>query len=351
MGASAQALTRLWRRHGWSIDTRYLWEAAIDGLFACANSVGAVAERLVYGRAARHTNVTRPVFILGHWRTGTTWLHDLLHVDTRLRCPTTYECFVPHHFLLTQRGITALTRFAIPRTRAFDNMALGWDRPQEDEFALVNLGLPSPYTRIAFPNGTDPDQAWLDLDGLSDDDRAWWEATLLDYCRRLLLAQPGRLVLKSPPHTCRVPTLLRVFPDARFIYLVRNPRQVIPSTERLWRSLFATYAYQRSQPDDLRSDVLQRFAHFHTRFETTRSLIPDGRLSVVRYEDFAASPETTLQIIYEQLDLGDFATIADSVRALVVARSTYRPNRHELDAELSEAIERTAADYSKQYGY
>ena len=33
-----------------------------------------------------------------------------------------------------------------------DNMAAGWDHPQEDEFALCNMGVPSPYLTIIFPN-------------------------------------------------------------------------------------------------------------------------------------------------------------------------------------------------------
>src|SRR5687768_18104609 len=46
-----------------------------------------------------------------------------------------------------------------------------------------------------------------------------------------------RSILKSPPHTCRVPTLLRLFPDARFVHIVRDPYAVYPSTLHLWRIL------------------------------------------------------------------------------------------------------------------
>ena len=47
-----------------------------------------------------------------------------------------------------------------------DHVKTGFDRPQEDEFALCMLGQPSPYTAIAFPNNPPRDHAYLDLEGV-----------------------------------------------------------------------------------------------------------------------------------------------------------------------------------------
>ena len=44
-----------------------------------------------------------------------------------------------------------------------DNMTAGWDCPQEDEFALCNMGLRSPYLTIAFPNHPPQDQEFFEL--------------------------------------------------------------------------------------------------------------------------------------------------------------------------------------------
>src|SRR2546423_15613092 len=37
-----------------------------------------------------------PIFIVGHWRTGTTFLHNLLSMNRGVTCPTTWECFAPN---------------------------------------------------------------------------------------------------------------------------------------------------------------------------------------------------------------------------------------------------------------
>ena len=81
-----------------------------------------------------------PIFILGHWRTGTTLLHEFMIRDERFGYPTTYECMDPNHFLLTEGLFTRWLNFLVPTHRPMDNMKAGFDRPQEDEFALCMLG-------------------------------------------------------------------------------------------------------------------------------------------------------------------------------------------------------------------
>src|SRR4029077_6241295 len=71
-----------------------------------------------------------PLFIVGHWRTGTTLLHELLILDERHTCPNTYQCLCPNHFLLTEGVLSRWFRFLLPSRRPMDNMAAGWDRPQ-----------------------------------------------------------------------------------------------------------------------------------------------------------------------------------------------------------------------------
>ena len=118
-----------------------------------------LAEALWLGRRIARVRIGEaPVFIIGHWRTGTTLLHELLILDERHTFPNTYDCLVPNHFLLTESFFLRWMRFLMPAHRPMDNMAAGWDRPQEDEFALCMLGQPSPYLTIAFPNRPPQDQ-------------------------------------------------------------------------------------------------------------------------------------------------------------------------------------------------
>jgi hypothetical protein len=196
----------------------------------------------------------QPLFIIGHWRSGTTLLHELLVLDARHTYPTTYECFAPNHFLATQWFVVRFMRFMLPSRRPMDNMAAGWDRPQEDEFALCNLGAPSPYLTMAFPNNRPLDQQYLT--------RFLCEVS---YFKR------KRIILKSPPHTCRIKVLLELFPQARFVHIVRDPFVVFPSTVHLWKKLYTQTALQRPTFVGLEDRVLDTFERMYERKPGARS--------------------------------------------------------------------------------
>ncbi len=134
-----------------------------------------LTQRLIYGRKLAAAELHGPpVFIVGHWRSGTTLLHELMVRDERLSSPSTFQCFAPHHFLVSEWFFRRFGAWLLPGKRPMDNMAAGWDRPQEDEFALIELGLPSPYRRMAFPNQPPVDLDYLDFKSVPQADIDRW---------------------------------------------------------------------------------------------------------------------------------------------------------------------------------
>ena len=124
---------------------------------ALVNSLFGILQKLFLGRRIERTQIEEdPIFIVGHWRTGTTLLHELLVLDPRHTFPDNYACFAPAHFVFSRKLLAPVFRHLLPSKRPIDNMELGWDRPQEDEFALCNLGAHSPYLTMAFPNRPPP---------------------------------------------------------------------------------------------------------------------------------------------------------------------------------------------------
>jgi len=99
--------------------------------FGVLNSVLYRYVQLRHGRRIRAAKIDQPpVFIIGHWRSGTTYLHELMVRDERFAFPTTYECFAPHHFLSSRRWAPFLMKGVIPEKRPMDNMPAGFDLPQ-----------------------------------------------------------------------------------------------------------------------------------------------------------------------------------------------------------------------------
>ena len=68
------------------------WHVVVVGMVVCLiHSILGAIQKLVYGRRIRRTTLRPPIFILGHWRTGTTLLHELLSLDPRHGYPTSYQ--------------------------------------------------------------------------------------------------------------------------------------------------------------------------------------------------------------------------------------------------------------------
>lgn len=351
-GCNFPAWVRLLVRNRFRVGGRYLYVAVIVTFVSLVQTLLRWLQALIYGRRVRRTELTAPpVFIVGHWRTGTTLLHEMLILDPRHTFPTTYECLVPNNFVLTEGFGPRLLWFLMPAKRPMDNMAAGWDRPQEDEFALALLGQPSPYLTIAFPNNPPLDEEAYDLLGLSPRARRSWKDAFVTFLKQVTYCRPGRLILKSPTHTFRLRTLLELFPDAKFVHIVRDPYVVFPSTVNLWKSLYETHGLQKPRFEGLEERVLATFERMYQRFEEDRKSVPAGDLVDVRYEDLVRDPLGEVRRVYEGLELGGFEEALPRLRQFVEGQADYKTNRYTLDPRLEEQVTRRWGDMARRYGY
>jgi hypothetical protein len=316
------------------------------------NSVMGLVQSLIYGRRIRETPIKRPpVFIVGHWRSGTTYLHELLSLDDRFGSPTTYQCFAPHHFLLTEWFFIRFMGWLIPKQRPMDNMAASLTAPQEDEFALMVLGAPSPYLRMAFPNDPPPHLEMLSMQGVPPDDLARFEQTLLHFARLMTHRTGQQLLLKSPPHTGRLETLVRLFPGAKFVHITRDPYAIFSSTRKLWESLDDVQGLQRPRHEHLDEYIYDCLERMYRGFEDQRSRLPAESIVDLKYEDLVQDPVGHLREIYQRLDLGDFEPVRQKLETFVAGKKDYKTNRHELPAGVKEEVQRRWRSYFERYGY
>jgi omega-hydroxy-beta-dihydromenaquinone-9 sulfotransferase len=351
-GMRPAAWWKMCAQHGFRIHPIRWPMAFLISLITPFNSVMGAAQRLRHGRKIDQTEIKEPpVFIIGHWRSGTTYLHELMHLDERFVSPTTYQCFAPHHCLLTEWLMNTLGSWLVPKQRPMDNMAAGWDRPQEDEFALLTLGAPTPYVRMAFPNDPPPYGEFLHMQGCSPHDLAKFEAAMVHFVKLLTFAAEKRVLLKSPPHTGRIEVLSRLFPGARFIHIVRHPFALFPSTMRLWQSLDEVQGLQMPNSIGLEEYVFDCLTRMYHGFEEQRKRLDARAIYEVRYEDLVANPVREIDKIYERLELGPFGMVRAKIAEFVATQKDYKPNKHRIDDALKARIRQRWASYFEQYGY
>jgi hypothetical protein len=356
---------RLLARYRFAV-TRDRVPFAVLTTFAAAplNSLFALVQRLVYGRRIAAEALPDPVIIVGHWRAGTTLLHELLATDGDFVFPTTFECFAPEHFLITW-PITRLP-FLLPERRPMDEMRMDWDRPQEDEFALMSLGERSPYEAIAFPGSPAERHRFYDLAVPKPEEAARWRATLTRFLkavafrgrreRRNGAAGPRWLLLKNPVHTARIGLLAEMFPGARFIHLVREPTAMFASTALTFQALTSAYGCQN--PDRLRRDddtdaaeeTLARLDRLYQNFAADRDRLAPGRFVELRYEDLVRDPAAALGRIYAELCLKPFHR-SEALRTYLRRMSGYRTNHHQIEPALAGKIAARWSWYARAFGY
>ena len=353
-GMRSRDWLRLLRSGRGGITLNRLLNIAGVSLMAPPSSAMHYLSEALFARRAEAVEIVPPVFVLGHWRSGTTHLHNLLTRDPASAFPTTFECVFPGGFLVGERALGWLMKPFLPGRRPRDAVPMAPDAPFEDEFALAKLGLSSPYAALAFPRDGPPARSLLDLSELPAAEMRRWEDGFLWLMRRLQLAHPGRrLTLKSPPHTARIGMLLKLFPEARFVHISRHPYEVYPSTLRLWKIMNSRLGLQNPALDDcwLPDHVLDTLPAMYAAYERDTASLAPGQLAEIRYDRLVADPIGTLRSVYVQLGLGDFATVEMPVTTYLESLGAHEATAHRLPDEIRARIAARWSGYFDRFGY
>ncbi|MGI3184102.1 sulfotransferase family protein [Nioella aestuarii] len=294
-----------------------------------------------------------PIFVIGHWRSGTTWLHHTMLADPGLAAPTMQNCFTPECFLVGRRALEPLLRLIFPTRRPMDNVGVGLDAPEEDEHALLLSGAYSPYREILLPCDT-MGGTIIQTKNMPEHEAENWRRVWLGFLRRVQWINPGkRLVLKSPAHTLRIEEILRLFPNARFIHIVRDPYRIFFSARKSGDAMRASQALQTQIPSQEVFDakLLDGFAQFHAIYHAHMTEIPERQLVTLSYEDLKEDTLATMRRVYEALDLGDFDQVANLYQQKAAGSRNYKTNTFEIEPEIVAEIDRLWHDYFQRYGY
>ncbi len=335
---SFRSWLRLLRDSG-GVDRRYLPRILFVTLSTFLTGGLRLWERTRYGRAVEETAIhPSPIFIVGHWRTGTTYLHNLMVQDDNLGFVSTFQGIAPGFCLVGERWIKpllALWAHKTHHTRLIDNIPLSFDAPQEEEFALGNLSPHSSLHVYTLPaRASHLFERYALFTGLSPQALDAWTEIYLGVLRKATFRAGGkRLILKNPANSGRIPALLALFPEARFIHIYRNPYDVFVSTRWTYRTVLPRSQVQDIGADQVEAYVLGFYARLMSKFLADKALIPAGNLVEVRFEDLEAAPLAQLRRIYEGLRLPGYAAAEPAFRAHVAATADYQKNRYHLTDE------------------
>ncbi|MCX2745066.1 sulfotransferase [Mangrovivirga sp. M17] len=291
-----------------------------------------------------------PIFIIGHWRSGTTHLHNLLARDPAASYFTTYQGVFPNN-LKSKLIFKSFMRLSMPGKRPSDNVKLNVNYPQEDEFAVSNSGLESFYNFFYFPHlyktfyesgvvFTEDEEAFHWLKG--------YEKLLK---KAALNTGNGRLIVKNPVNTARIKYLEKYFKESKFIFIYRNPIIVFLSTRSFFYSLFPSLTLQEIDKEYINEIVIDLYKRLMDDYFQLKDEISENKIIEIKFEDLEKQPIEELKEIYSKFIQVDFKEIRPHFEAYLNSRKGYKKNEYSISSTELDEIVNHLKPYMEKLGY
>jgi hypothetical protein len=320
--------------------------------------------------AYKNQPIEKPLFILGNLRSGSTFLHRLLSRDSEtFTSLTTWDIYLTPS--VTQKKITKfvsrldnkyLGGFLHRILYAFDRATLGkikihpisFFQPEEDENIHLHIW-DGYFVTFLFPFMDEmPNYQHFD-DALSTEHKKRIMTFYKSMLQRHVYANGGKryFVAKNPAFSPKIETLVEFFPDARIIYLARNPLDMLPST-------ISWINYARRQFTDpgegyfYIEEILDLTQHWYRHPLRYLDAHPSPRNLILNYDDLIQRPEAVIRGFYEQFGYPDKPGLPIIIDQAVKETLTFKSD-HSYSLEkmgfTREQIVRIYADIFERFGF
>ncbi len=328
-------------------------QAALALAAAVARLPASLAERAWVARKLRRAGeMPPPVFIVGHWRSGTTHLFNIL-AQHDFAYVSPLAAGMPWDSMGLVAALRPLLERMVPRDRMIDDIPVTPRSPQEDEIPLANMSPVSFYHAIYFPKRFAANfERGVFFESCTRAEIRGWAEIFAYFSRKTWLAGGGRpLLVKNPVHTARIPAIREIWPDAKFIHCVRNPYEVFASMRNYYDKLLPALALQPHDALPVDRVVLDGYCRLMDRFIADRPSIPDGNFHEIRYERLSARPMEEVAALYDTLGLDGFAEAEPAFRRYLDGVRDYRRNRYDDPAEDRARVEEAWRRFIEHWGY
>lgn len=338
-----------------SIDKIYRFRARRIEFLSRLFASGFFVQRILYSKKIRSISLADhpPVFILGLWRTGTTHLHYLMSRDPQFGFLKNHQAFTFNFSLLSLDKLNKILSIFVPGKRPQDDVRVTLDDPAEDEQPLCTTTTRSSIHSFFFPKNRLYFRKYHLFEGISEEEKQKWKQDYLYLLKGIsFYSKKKKLLLKNPHNTGRVRELLELFPQAKFVFIHRDPYTVFRSTRKLYNLMISSQFLQHCSQREIEKLILEDNAKILHKYLSERALIPKGHLVEISFDELANTPMATMENIYTSLEISGFEAASphmieylDSVRAY--KPDTYRP----LPGPLLEKIRAKWEFWIKEFGY
>ncbi len=305
----------------------------------------------------QHAITKDPVFILGFYRSGTSYLHQLMIQDDRFGYHSNFQMVLPEIMLSTEKILCPVFEFICRTFNIKDSVhrvPLSFRFPGEEDVAMTTSMSPrGAQWGYFFPEKmNDHFKKNVLFENIPASETEIWKQEFFFLLKKISLAGRGKqLVLKSPPNTARIKLLLSLFPKAKFVFIHRDPYEVYVSNQRFWKVTQDTFALGRTKSVDVNSIILDTYAGMMKHYLLEKELIPEGHLVEIPYQDLIQDPLETMRKIYRTIHPGDFGYCENKMRSFVEGQKNFVRLQHEIPVAEKKIITGKLEPFIRHWNY
>lgn len=294
-----------------------------------------------------------PLFILGHWRSGTTFVHNIFAQDKHFGYTTTYQTVFPHYVMALQGFFKPTMGWLMPDKRPTDNMELAPDLPQEEEFAINNSCPFNYYNFWFFPEKMNEYcDRYLTFKAITPKEEQAFKDNFEKLVKISLWNTNGTQYLsKNPPHTGRLKTMSELFPNAKYIFLMRNPYTVFESTRSFYTNTIKPLELHSIPLEQMEQNILRNYMELYHAYKEQKQCLPEGKLYEVRFEDIEQDALSTTRDIYEKLGIPGWEEAEPAIRQYVLSKKGYKKNQYNYNPRTIQLVNEHWAEVFDDWGY
>jgi hypothetical protein len=259
---------------------------------------------------------------------------------------------VPDSFLVLKHTKKLLEPF-LPTTRPMDSMKVDMDGPYEEEAGMAALSRWSFFHCFNFPKTAE--QQYLNavhFKNLSQVQISEWKEKYLWLLKAITYESNGKqLMLKNPPNTARIKTILEIFPNAYFIHIYRNPYKVYYSTKQMRTRVLNYFTLQHPNYEEIENLVIENYKLLMNSYFEQKDLIPKDHLIEIKFEEFVKDPIKTMNHIYKTFNIEGIEKAEPYMREYLDSKKNYKKNVYKMDKKTIDLITKNWLFTIKRWKY
>lgn len=332
---------------------RYYPQILLSGISSLILTPFVCAENLLCRKVVNNSSVKSPLFVLGHWRSGTTLLFFLLAQDKNFGFVDPMMTFTMNFYHLLGWLFKPTIVTHLHEGRPMDNLKYSMSLPMEEYVSFSTMESDSVYPLNFFPQSFLRYNKNAFVDQFSEEKRDNWKRSYDYFLRKVAALNGGKpLLLKSPDNTARVRLLKEMYPDVKFVNIYRDPYTVIRSTMHLYDKMMSHWSLEEIPPEETMEDwIIETFKMMYEAYFREIQSLPPHSLFEIKFEEFEKDPLPILKNMYETLELEGFDEALPSIKAYWESLAGYEKNKFEYSERLMKKVNENLAFYLEHYGY